>query len=1119
MDLVPEHHPSSVPKGENGPTGHNPPSQNQPHPAAEPQNPPTNPSQPPPPPKIADEERTNAPLLATSAESPAETLMGPGQPGTQAPGSTPSLPQLEGLTDSALPNIGPHAAISSSSAFNMFEPPAPDDTETRVIQSIKPADDFLIRQRLDELRGSTNGILAGVTNYYNREQLIASRDREGNFPLCDETTLNSAFRIVMIALDSGFPPEPAALNPPIFEGSNWFRAANTILAAVGRGMIRSTPDQLKRAANNPPSWENAHFQLPPKIIPPESDGELSQCLAEHIAGMVNFRNDLHLDANPYTYFDLLKEKAKPLLEEGATLQAQVDAEAWQRQLTAQLKSAGFEKLMSDLQKELNDNPFTTDRQQSLKNEILAQAGNLKKQVLDQAREAMRRDCAAEAKAVAEQEQAAIYKEELERVTREVSRDVNQEVRNWRISYREKKEQEFQATIDAEVKASNIAAIVQAAKELGLKPLDFRNPQGSGEKAHKPNHPLSGGPSPPLAGAKRTASGSMPPLGPTPGPAPPMEVVQEEASSARTTRSQSRNRGRPGAAPSEIVQPDSPTPFVSGVAQSMHNPANQMAVDSATPPQSDPNEGPLAAIQSMLTTLTARIEQVASMVEGPNYRALPTPKTGPSMSTPAGQRAPPQGNRAPRVDIPRPMNPDDGFIQTDPLRRAWNNVTAQGIAQQTEAKNNATRAAVTQGRNQAGRAATKSAPRNLPLNTEVTVLRDGGLTEQAAEAAVRAQRPDNVVREVQKQINTQVKNNPIQILAGRWSGSVKRTGNFIFTIRGQVSFPLIASYSRFLLAPFPGSELAPSGNWTWAQLRGVPIWNEEDIAHSQEELLKELRANPAFETAIITTPPRWQVPVERLTGDTGTVVFSYCDPDESITRQAREDHVFLFGSYAKFTLSPSRPALIQCSRCHQLGHARNSKACRVPADALICFKCGGPHRSEHHTRECRRVHRDVGICDCPPKCILCSNTGHHARDQKCPKRAEFAPPRASNCPQPNPRAPRQDNAGINQEGWTTVGGGKKRSRVPARPAYRGAGGGKGKQPPPPSPASEHARIDDAASEMQVEQSLWMDYDYAEEEDRTPGQGWDSTYDDNMSINGTRRNSHQVPRNATPGPSNA
>ena len=514
--------------------------------------------------------------------------------------------------------------------------------------------------------------------------------------------------------------------------------------------------------------------------------------------------------------------------------------------------------------------------------------------------------------------------------------------------------------------------------------------------------------------------------------------------------------------------------------------------------------------------------MAAIVEGPKQRAPPKTSLGTATQGPPQSKAqtnPPPSNRPPRVDIPKPTNPDDGFLPTNPPRRAWNNVTAQGIAQQSEARAAATKAAAAQGRMQTGRPITKGpTAKNLPSNTEVTVLREGGLLNQAAEAAVRAQRPENIVREVQKQINAQVKSNPIQLLAGRWSSSVRRTGNFIFTIRGQVNFPLIASYSCFLLAPFPGSELAPSGSWMWAQLKGVPIWNEEDSPHSQEELMAALRANPAFENAILTTPPRWQIPIERLAGDAGTVIIAYCDADEAITRQAREDHIFMFGSYVKFVVSPSRPALIQCSRCHQLGHARNSRACRVPVDALICFKCGGAHRSENHARECRRIHRDVGICDCPPKCILCGNNGHHARDPKCPKRSEFAQPRDNNRPRrPAAKPVTDNNTEAAQDNWTTVERGRKRSRVPARPAYRGTGGGRGKQPPPPSPASEYARIDDAASEAQVEEYLEQDFGAHWDEGFTVGQGWDNADDTIPSTNGTGRVGQTVPCNATPGPS--
>ncbi|KAN0132203.1 hypothetical protein V8E53_009969 [Lactarius tabidus] len=453
-------------------------------------------------------------------------------------------------------------------------------------------------------------------------------------------------------------------------------------------------------------------------------------------------------------------------------------------------------------------------------------------------------------------------------------------------------------LDAEIKVANLAAVIQVAKNLGITPADLRNaPGATAEKLTKQGPPLSAGPAPPpRAGTKCTASRSMapPPRRQMPAPAPPMDIVPEDASPAFNTCSRSRTpNGLWTQAALEIVQPtprpvaqtvanrtppeQAPSPYTSRVASSMHNPRNKMAVNVEAPPNAppqeqterapppppqthgDPNAGALTSIQNMLMTLAARIEQVASLVEG-----LMTTRPQPLAGPPTGA---PQGNQPPKVNIPRQQNLDNGFIQTEPTCRAWNNVTAQGIAQQSESNTMAARAAAAQGRTQSGQPSTKpSAARNTPSNMEVTVLQDSSLATQEAETAVRVQQPDNIVCEVQKQINAQVKNNPIQILAGRWSSSVRQTGNFIFTIRGRVNFPLITSYLHFLLAPFPGSELALTGNWTWAQLRGVPIWNEDDIVHSQE-LLTGLRTNPAFENTILTTSPRWQVLIERLSGDT------------------------------------------------------------------------------------------------------------------------------------------------------------------------------------------------------------------------------------------------------------
>ena len=175
--------------------------------------------------------------------------------------------------------------------------------------------------------------------------------------------------------------------------------------------------------------------------------------------------------------------------------------------------------MDEILKELKDNSITRARNQAIGNEIIARAGAIKKQILDEACVRARADSAAEIKAGTGQERGLYYKEEIERAKRKESRNVNQEVRNWRISYKEKKEQEFRNTLDAEVRATNSAAIIQAANELGLKPSDFKDTSTAKEKAQKPGPPLSSGPPPAKAGSKRTASGNMAPPPPPPAPAP------------------------------------------------------------------------------------------------------------------------------------------------------------------------------------------------------------------------------------------------------------------------------------------------------------------------------------------------------------------------------------------------------------------------------------------------------------------------------------------------------------------------------------------------------------------------------------------------------------------------
>ena len=289
----------------------------------------------------------------------------------------------------SIPTGGPLAATSSRSAFSAFAPIEGEIEDAHALKALSPEDKILINQKLDDLREASNGILAGVTNFYNQAELIPAVNRDTPEALADASPLNAAFRLSLIALDTGFPgPDAEVKTPPVFEGFTWTRAACAVLAAVGRGMIRTSPDRLKAATTCPLNLEGAFFSLPENVLPPKTEGELLQCLAEQIAGMVNFRNDLHVDANPYTFFDTLKERARPFLEEAADRQAKDEAHEWQRQLIDKLKAAGLDGILTSLRDELAGNSWLTDRQQALAAELALQVGNLKRQLLEEAKNAI-----------------------------------------------------------------------------------------------------------------------------------------------------------------------------------------------------------------------------------------------------------------------------------------------------------------------------------------------------------------------------------------------------------------------------------------------------------------------------------------------------------------------------------------------------------------------------------------------------------------------------------------------------------------------------------------------------------------------------------------------------------
>jgi hypothetical protein len=116
---------------------------------------------------------------------------------------------------------------------------------------------------------------------------------------------------------------------------------------------------------------------------------------------------------------------------------------------------------------------------------------------------------------------------------------------------------------------------------------------------------------------------------------------------------------------------------------------------------------------------------------------------------------------------------------------------------------------------------------------------------------------------------------------------------------------------------------------------------------------------------------------------------------------------MFGRQIKFMRAGDHPSLIQCARCHELGHNASSAKCKIPRDQSWCYICGKGHQLQHHSFECTGTHRVPGHCDCIPKCLLCNQSGHTARDKGCPRRGDFAPPRLPKAAPVEARPPIED----------------------------------------------------------------------------------------------------------------
>ena len=272
------------------------------------------------------------------------------------------------------------------------------------------------------------------------------------------------------------------------------------------------------------------------------------------------------------------------------------------------------------------------------------------------------------------------------------------------------------------------------------------------------------------------------------------------------------------------------------------------------------------------------------------------------------------------------------------------------------------------------------------STDVTVIRRGGFPDKDKEATFRKRDPALFVQAAQRALNLRSKFPPT-LLKGRWSTTSDTTGNFVYTISGDVDITMLESLRACLCEPFPDADtIVPVSGWTWAQLRRVPNADDNGTIYDGSQLLDALRANPCFKDAFFPVPPAWLGNPANFKHNFAEISFAYVERNKETTQRASREGVCMFGHQVHFVHCGASATVKQCSRCHSLRHFTTQ--CPMPKEAVVCAKCGKGHGTATHDAECGGPHKIFGKCDCVLTCLLCKQRGHHARSRACPLRQDY-----------------------------------------------------------------------------------------------------------------------------------
>lgn len=587
---------------------------------------------------------------------------------------------------------------------------------------------------------------------------------------------------------------------------------------------------------------------------------------------------------------------------------------------------------------------------------------------------------------------AILKEETENLKAQVREDWRQ----WKDDQIKSLAAMHERDIAEAVQKRNASYILNAAASLGL---------CLPPPAHTMPQLLPGPPSATPRGVKRTASGTAPSTEPTTPRKqklnPPRDAKRLPSPSA-TPRGRATNHPDTGRTPRRVdpsptPQPRSKAPTAPHAVLNLSPKVTLNLGPKVTPPptagmgQLDAN-AIIAAIKAAMAPITARLTAL-------ERAAMPPPLTRAGTYPTHDETPDRQELSASHTNAAHPttrVEEDFTLVSRNGKGKKGKgkaSAPGQGTEQQRQANvAPASYAGAAAAATNIPQPSTQRRSGNpLPTITEVTVLRTGGLMDSQKETQIQNCAADAIVREVRLKM-AKATANPIRLRAGRWSINPRSKGNFVFSFDGNVPFDIIKSYEHILLSPLGGTgKLCPSMGWTRFLANGVPVWNDDSgTPFNPDALLEEVRALPGLKKAYFAMQPRWLIPTDRIFTDYSSVTFAVSDPDGSLTSILINSPAALFGKEVSIRKWIDKPAFLQCSRCHALGHNKASRVCTLSKDSVRCHKCGGTHTSDEHDQRCPKKHQVAGICDCKHKCLNCHNHGHDCRDPRCPARDQYCP---------------------------------------------------------------------------------------------------------------------------------